>query len=98
MSSYHPEYTALLTRPEIVAELHAAGISVITFTVNDDADWERTDRPRRRRHHHRPAGVAAGVAAPPLTAQPSRPSGASGVSAAAAGTNRAMASRWCVCG
>ncbi len=55
VSSYHPEYTALLTRPEIVAELHAAGISVITFTVNDDADWERltalgvdgiiTDRP-----------------------------------------------------
>lgn len=55
LMSYHPEYTALLARPEIVAELHAAGISVITFTANDEADWERltalgvdgiiTDRP-----------------------------------------------------
>lgn len=53
--SYHPEYTALLARPEIVGELHAAGISVVTFTANDEQDWEQltgigvdgiiTDRP-----------------------------------------------------
>jgi glycerophosphoryl diester phosphodiesterase len=55
LASYHPEYTALLARPGIVDELHAAGISVVTFTANDEADWERltalgvdgiiTDRP-----------------------------------------------------
>jgi glycerophosphoryl diester phosphodiesterase len=41
LASYHPEYTALLARPGIVDELHAAGISVITFTTDDERDWER---------------------------------------------------------
>lgn len=55
LMSYHPEYTALLARPEIVGDLHDAGISVVTFTANYEADWERltalgvdgiiTDRP-----------------------------------------------------
>ncbi|MEO5832663.1 MAG: glycerophosphodiester phosphodiesterase family protein [Nakamurella sp.] len=55
LSSYHPERTALLARPEIVGQLHEAGISVVTFTANDEDDWDRltalgvdgiiTDRP-----------------------------------------------------
>lgn len=39
LSSYNPEWQALLERPEIVGQLHAAGVSVITFTTNDETQW-----------------------------------------------------------
>ncbi|MEJ3743502.1 glycerophosphodiester phosphodiesterase family protein [Actinomycetes bacterium KLBMP 9797] len=37
--SYHPYLPALLARPETVAELNAAGLGVMVFTVDDPADW-----------------------------------------------------------
>ena len=40
-SSYHPEYKLLLDRPEVVAPLHAAGLSVIVYTADDPDDWQR---------------------------------------------------------
>lgn len=39
VSSYHPEYTALLAAPHVVAALHDAGISVVAFTANAESDW-----------------------------------------------------------
>ncbi len=31
---------ALLERPEVVEELHAAGIRVVVYTLNDDTQWD----------------------------------------------------------
>ncbi len=55
VSSYHPQVDALLAAPAAVDELHAAGISVVVWTSNDETEWERlsalqvdgiiTDRP-----------------------------------------------------
>lgn len=39
VNSYNPDHRALLTAPEIVKPLHDAGISVIVFTANDEAEW-----------------------------------------------------------
>ncbi|MFF6789244.1 glycerophosphodiester phosphodiesterase [Streptomyces filamentosus] len=40
VTAYNVSDKALTTRPEIVAELHAAGISVNIWTVNDPARWQ----------------------------------------------------------
>ncbi len=39
LSSYNPECQALLASPEVIDDLHAAGISVITFTTNEPREW-----------------------------------------------------------
>lgn len=38
---YNPSASALLERPDVVAELNAAGIAVMPYTVNSAADWAR---------------------------------------------------------
>ncbi|WP_435737396.1 glycerophosphodiester phosphodiesterase family protein [Cellulosimicrobium sp. PMB13] len=38
---YNPSAAALLTRPGVVADLNAAGIAVMPYTVNSAADWKR---------------------------------------------------------
>jgi glycerophosphoryl diester phosphodiesterase len=39
--AYNPQYRALLDRPQVVGELHAAGISIAVWTADDPADWGR---------------------------------------------------------
>jgi len=38
---YNPSASALLARPSVVADLNAAGIAVMPYTVNSAADWAR---------------------------------------------------------
>ena len=37
--AYNPEHALLRNRPDLVAELHAAGIAVFVWTADDPADW-----------------------------------------------------------
>jgi glycerophosphoryl diester phosphodiesterase len=39
--AYNPSAAALATRPGVVADLNAAGIAVMPYTVNNPADWAR---------------------------------------------------------
>ncbi|MGS0687044.1 glycerophosphodiester phosphodiesterase [Nakamurella sp. GG22] len=39
--AYNPHYSAVIDRPEVVPELHAAGISVAVWTADDPDDWAR---------------------------------------------------------
>lgn len=39
-TAYNPNYAELLRRPELVAELHSAGIAIAPWTVDDVADGE----------------------------------------------------------
>ncbi len=58
-ASYHVEFDALLRAPGLVADLHAAGVSVLTFSPNTEDAWSRltdlhvdgimTDRPAELR-------------------------------------------------
>lgn len=38
---YNPSASALLARPGVVADLNAAGVAVMPYTVNSAADWAR---------------------------------------------------------
>ncbi|WP_164479129.1 glycerophosphodiester phosphodiesterase [Nakamurella antarctica] len=38
--SYNPDYQALLAAPQIVAQLHAEGISVLVYTCDEPDGWE----------------------------------------------------------
>ncbi|ADB33716.1 glycerophosphoryl diester phosphodiesterase [Kribbella flavida DSM 17836] len=44
LSAYNPSDAAFRTRPGIVAELHAAGVSVNVWTVDDAARWEALEK------------------------------------------------------
>jgi glycerophosphoryl diester phosphodiesterase len=37
--AYNPRHTLLRERPELVADLHAAGMVVLVWTVDDPQDW-----------------------------------------------------------
>ena len=37
--AYNPDHRALRERPEVVADLHAAGIAVVVYTSDDPQDW-----------------------------------------------------------
>lgn len=37
--AYNPDVAELLRRPEAVAELHAAGVALMPWTVDEPADW-----------------------------------------------------------
>lgn len=37
--SYNPDHTELRSSPQVVAQLQAAGISVVVYTADDPADW-----------------------------------------------------------
>jgi glycerophosphoryl diester phosphodiesterase len=39
LASYHPSAADVLGRPEVVDELHAAGVATMVWTVNDEALW-----------------------------------------------------------
>ncbi|WP_082558867.1 glycerophosphodiester phosphodiesterase family protein [Kitasatospora sp. MBT66] len=43
LSAYNPADTALATRPEVVAALHAAGVAVNAWTVDAPARWKALD-------------------------------------------------------
>ncbi|WP_306328401.1 glycerophosphodiester phosphodiesterase [Streptomyces venezuelae] len=43
LSAYNVADTALTTRPEVVAELHAAGVAVNVWTVDSPARWKALD-------------------------------------------------------
>jgi len=38
-ASYHPDHRIVLDRPDLVADLHAAGISVVVWTADDPSAW-----------------------------------------------------------
>jgi hypothetical protein len=38
--AYNPSWNSLRNRPEVVAELHDAGIAVMPYTINDPAQWQ----------------------------------------------------------
>jgi glycerophosphoryl diester phosphodiesterase len=40
-TAYNPDFTEVLARPTLVADLHAAGVAVMVWTPNDPADWSR---------------------------------------------------------
>ena len=61
LSAYNPSDAAFQTRPGIVADLHAAGVAVNVWTVDDRDPLERAGEGRRRRHHHEPPGRAGGL-------------------------------------
>jgi glycerophosphoryl diester phosphodiesterase len=42
--TYNPDHAAVLDDPAVVDRLHAAGIAVMVYTVDDPADWARLDR------------------------------------------------------
>ena len=37
--SYNPDHRLLRDRPEVVGQLHAAGIAVVVYTADDPQDW-----------------------------------------------------------
>lgn len=37
--AYNPDWVALRERPELVKDLHAAGLATFVYTVDDPADW-----------------------------------------------------------
>ena len=43
-ATYNPAWTALAGRPDVVASLHAAGIAVQPWTVDDPRQWDAMDR------------------------------------------------------
>ncbi|WP_020573857.1 glycerophosphodiester phosphodiesterase family protein [Actinopolymorpha alba] len=43
LTSYNPSEAALMTRPDIVKDLHAAGIAVMVWTVDSPASWQRLE-------------------------------------------------------
>jgi glycerophosphoryl diester phosphodiesterase len=43
-ATYNPAWTALAGRPGVVASLHAAGIAVQPWTVDDPRQWDAMDR------------------------------------------------------
>ncbi|MFI9527012.1 glycerophosphodiester phosphodiesterase family protein [Micromonospora rosaria] len=43
LTAYNPSGAALATRPGIVADLHAAGIAVMVWTINSPAQWKQLD-------------------------------------------------------
>lgn len=42
--AYNPDYQQLLARRDVVAELHAAGIALMPWTVDEPADWAALTR------------------------------------------------------
>ncbi|MER7757633.1 glycerophosphodiester phosphodiesterase family protein [Kitasatospora sp. NPDC097643] len=43
LTAYHPSDGALAARPEVVADLHAAGVAVNVWTVDQPARWKALD-------------------------------------------------------
>ena len=43
-ATYNPAWTALAGRPDVVASLHAAGVAVQPWTVDDPRQWDAMDR------------------------------------------------------
>lgn len=43
LTSYNPSGSALLTRLAIVANLHAAGVAVMVWTIDSAAQWRTFD-------------------------------------------------------
>nr|GID90217.1 hydrolase [Actinoplanes derwentensis] len=43
LAAYNPKGSALLTRPAVVARLHAAGVAVFAWTEDSPARWKRLD-------------------------------------------------------
>jgi glycerophosphoryl diester phosphodiesterase len=37
--AYNPDHRLLRERPEVVQELHAAGVAVVAYTADDPRDW-----------------------------------------------------------
>ncbi|MGW6282745.1 glycerophosphodiester phosphodiesterase [Kribbella sp. NPDC055071] len=44
LTAYNPSESAFLTRPAIVAELHAVGVAINIWTVDDPAGWAVLER------------------------------------------------------
>ncbi|MEO3780539.1 glycerophosphodiester phosphodiesterase family protein [Micromonospora sp. B11E3] len=44
LTAYNPTGTALLARPAVVADLHAAGVAVFAWTVDSPAQWQQLER------------------------------------------------------
>ncbi|MFC3505529.1 glycerophosphodiester phosphodiesterase family protein [Micromonospora krabiensis] len=44
LTAYNPDGNALLARPEVVAELHTAGVAVMAWTVDSAGLWQRLER------------------------------------------------------
>ncbi|MFI6582551.1 glycerophosphodiester phosphodiesterase [Embleya sp. NPDC050493] len=43
LASYNPSYQGLRQRPQLVAQLHAAGIAVLAWTPDDPKEWAALD-------------------------------------------------------
>ncbi|MEU8052576.1 glycerophosphodiester phosphodiesterase family protein [Micromonospora haikouensis] len=44
VTAYNPTGTALLARPSVIADLHAAGVAVMAWTVDSPAQWQQLER------------------------------------------------------
>ncbi|MFC8845514.1 MULTISPECIES: glycerophosphodiester phosphodiesterase [unclassified Micromonospora] len=44
VTAYNPTGAALLARPAVVADLHAAGVAVMAWTVDSPAQWQQLER------------------------------------------------------
>ncbi|RGC65981.1 Glycerophosphoryl diester phosphodiesterase [Micromonospora sp. MW-13] len=44
LTAYNPTGAALLARPAVVADLHAAGVAVLAWTVDSPAQWQQLER------------------------------------------------------
>ncbi len=42
VASYHPDHR-LLDKPDVVEDLHRAGVSVVVYTADEESDWARLD-------------------------------------------------------